>query len=456
MSRSAEEAFQAQFALVQEQSDLTDARETSRVAAVIKANSERMEATDTLIYDTLTKGLGLQASGSDLDDVVAQWPDFEPRREASYAQGACLTLVREDSSTQQVMQPGAVFAAANGQKVVTTGEIVFLSGSLVYPASGQGRGWIVATIAGPAGRIGANALRTIVKAPDWLVSCNNPVDVSGGQERETDEQLRKRFLDYLAGGISRMPERGLIALAKAFRDEGVRHATVWVDPTRPYAELRLDNGRGFSGMTQPARVTTGVVPVNGLRELWVDGPVVESEITIRVNGEYVSPVQWVTLHERGRVWIDEAATFLQPGDVWEVRGHTIYVGILAKIQSIVEGLQSWAARQWGYRSVSARVRVVPTRVETVEYDLLVVYEEDVDRDLVDQSIRDVIVAFHDDLEADTPLLMLRIKGQLDRVSGAKNIHLRDRDDTSVEMSDVYPTPGYKLGTWPGLIRINRT
>jgi hypothetical protein len=456
MARSEEEAFQAQFAILQAQSDLNDARETSRVAAVLKSTSDRLAAAHEFIEATLLRGLGLEASGSDLDDVVAQWPDFEPRGQASYAQGAVLTMTRDSSVGELVVPAGSVFATQSGQKAVLLADAVFLDGQTTFPALGQARGYVSSTTPGPAGRIDAGALRVVVRAPTGVVSCNNPVALSGGQEAETDAQLRSRFLDYLAGGITRMPERGLVALAKSFRSEGVRHASVWVDPARPYAELRIDDGRGFAGLTQPAKKTQGVVPVNGQLDFWVDGPVVDSEVVLRVNGSPVSPVRWTLIHERGRAWLDEGASIWSPGDTWEVYGHQVYVGVIAKLQRVIEGLQAWAARQWGYRSVASRVRVVPVQVELVEYNLLVVYEDGVDRDSVDATIRDVLVAFHDDLEADQPLLMLRVSAALDKIPGVRNINLRDRDDISVDMRDVYPTPGFKLGTMTGLIRINRS
>ncbi len=460
MSRDVEEVHQEMFAVVQAQSELTDSNDSAIANAMIAANAEQIVQAEDLIETSLLKSLGLEAEGTELDDIVAQHPGFEPRRQASPAQAAALEITRDTTVGAWEVPAGSVFGTLGGKRVVLTVGVTGLDGSDTYPSAGQAYGYIVSVQPGPQGNIDQGAIQQVVRAPDGVIGCRNITALQNGQTRETDQQLRKRFLDYLAGGLTRLPERGVIAIAKAFRDRGVRHASVWVDPSRPYAELIVDDGYGFVGLIGPARMISGTVPINGQLDFWFDAPVVEAEVILVVNDVAVSPVQWTTLHERGRAWLDESAQVWEPGDTWKVFFHHVYGGVLKELQSTIEGLLMWQGRDVGFRALAARIRVRTPTVEEVEYYLLVVYKQgadgqQVDQGLVDAEIRAVIENFHLDLAQGQPLLMLRIKGQLDKIAGAENIHLRDRDDPTVEMQDVYPSsPRHKLTATAGGIVIN--
>ncbi len=458
MGRTTEEIHQEMFAVVQVQSELTDSNDSAIANAMLKANAEQIEQAEDLIEVSLLKSLGLEAEGTELDDVVAQWKGFEPRREASPAQAAALEITRDGDVGTLDVPAGSVFGTLGGKRVVLTVGVTFQDGSDTYPTAGQSYGYVVSVQPGPAGNIDQGAVQQVIRAPDGVIGCRNIAALQNGQTRETDAQLRKRFLDYLAGGLTRLPEKGVIAVAKAFRDRGVRHASVWVDPSRPYAELIVDDGYGFVGLVSPARMVTGTIPLNGQLDFWFDAPVVESEVVLVVNDVAVTSVQWTTLHERGRALLDESAQVWDPGDTWKVYFHHVYGGVIAELQATIEGLLMWQGRDVGFRALAARIRVRTPTLEEIGYYVLVVYRgglDQVGQDLVDAEIRATIQNFHLDLAQGQPLLMLRIKGQLDRIEGAENIHLRDSDDPSVEMQDAYPaSPRHKLTVTAGGITIN--
>ncbi len=455
MGRDSEEVHQEMFAIVQVQSDLSDTNDSAIANAVLKATADQFEQAEDLIERSLLRGLGIEAEGTGLDDVVAQWPEFEGRRGASPAQGAVLEFTRDSSVGTLAVDAGSVFASEGGANILLGAGIIFLDGSLTYPAVGQSYGYAISVLTGEQGNVGVGAIRRVVRAPEGVVGVRNVTALTNGRPRETDAQLRRRFLDYLAGGIGRMTERGVIALARAFADQGVRHASIWVDPVRPYAELVLSDGRGFAGLTRTAIAVSGVVPKGGKLDFHCDSPVVDDEVTLKVNGVPVSPVQWTLRHESGRAWLDESAQIWAEGDTWEVSGHQCYAGVIARVQGVINGLLAWQGRMMGVVSVAARIRAITSIPEDVEYDVYAVYGANQDPDAVDAQIRAVIEAFHLDIGQGNPLILLRLNGQLDRIPSAANIHLRDRDDPSVEMEDVYPSSWrHELTTQAGLIRIN--
>ena len=456
MGRTVEEIHQEMFAVAQEQSQLTDARETAIANAILKAGAMQIEQAEDKIEAGLAALLGLDAEGDALDDVVGGWPGFEKRRGMSPAQGAALELTRDDTSGALDVDVGSVFATASGQQAVLAVGVTFLDGEDTYPAAGQTHGYLVSSTPGPTGNIEAGALRQVVRAPDGVIGCRNVIALDNGRPRETDAQLRKRFLDYLAGGVSRTTPRGIMAVAQAFRDRGVLHVTVWNDPKRPYAEVCVDNGTGFVGATRTARPSGGTIPAHGQLDFWFDYPVASSEVTLKVNGIGVSPVQWTTLHERGRAWLEESAEIWEPGDTWEVSGHTVLDGLLRDIQATFEGLLAWQGRSAGFRSTAARVRVVIPVLEAVEYDVLVVYAPLADQALVDAQVMATIVQHHINLPQGADLVLLALQGQLDKLrrpDGVVDVILRDPDDPAELMRNVSPSsPRHKLT--PGVIKIN--
>ena len=437
------------MASVTAQTDLYDPEEASRIRGLCGSAALQFEQSDALtVY--LTTAFGLNVFGQALDDRVAQIPGFEPRRPASPSQGAVMEFTFDTSVGESTIGAGSLFAAGEVTFVLIA-SVTRLAGETTYPTGTQTYGYVVCSQSGTDGNVAAGSIRTVVSDIEDLLSCNNVAALNNGRPRETDQELQLRALNYLAGGLGRLSPPGLIALALAFVSSNgtrCRHARVKEFPDRPYAEVVVDDGLGFTGAERPATIRSGTIPQNGQLDFWFDFPTVENEVTLYVDsgsGYVAQPVQWTTLNERGRAWLNEDSTIFEPGYTWKCEGHTCYIDWIAEFQAVIEATLQYLGRAPGYRATSTRVRCVRPFVEWVEYTCLLVVASGFDPATVYAAVRSTIANFHLDLAPGEPLLMLEMYAALARVDGVENIHLVDRDDESVPMGDVYPAgDNYRL------------
>lgn len=460
MAQTPQEIEAQEIATLVVQSNLTDTTESARAAALVSADAWQ-QATIQQQIANLLRSFGLEASGTALDDRVAQIPGFPARQGLSPAQGAVLAMTRSTSSGALTVPAGSTFQTPGGAIFVLTQDATFLDGSTTYPSAGQPYGYIVAATPGTTGNVGAGAITIVRQAPDDVIGCTNPTALSNGQAAETDAQLRKRALDYYAGGVTQLTPDGLRAFVLGFvASDGTRSRNapaLWVDPTRPYAEVLPDDGNGFSGLQIPSPSTGGTVPANGQLLFWFNSPRVEDEVSLYVNDVLVGTVEWTTIPERGVAYLFDAAAFWTPADTWRVSGGQIYTGYLAELQRAIDGAVAYLGISVGRRATGTRVRVVAPLVEQVSYDVLAVYNPGYDIDVVNTQIRNAIVQWHLDLSIGQPLLVAHLIGALDTIAGLANFALRDPDDPTIAMGDVYPASDRsKLGVLASAIQINGT
>lgn len=458
MALTPEEIAQSETATLVVQSDLTDVTETGRASALVEADAWQNAAIQQQI-DALLRSFGFDAEGTALDDRCAQLPGFTPRLGLSPAQGAVLAMTRSTSSGALTVPAGSTFQTPSGAIFVLTADVTFLDGSTAYPSAGQPYGYVVCSAPGTTGNVGAGAITIVRSGPDDVIGCTNPTALSNGQPRETDAQLRKRALDYVAGGLTQLTPDGLRSFVLSFvSSDGTRSRNapaIWTDPARPYAEVIPDDGTGFAGLTRDAIITSGAVPANGQSLFWFESPRVSSEVALYVNASLVGTVQWTTIAERGVAYLDDAAAFWSPGDTWSVEGGQVYIGYLAELQRAIDGTLTYLGLTVGRRATATRVRVVAPTRELVSYDVLAVYNPGFDPADVNTQIRDAILQWHLDLNIGQPLLVSHLIGALDTIVGLANFSLRDIDDPTIAMSDVYPsTDRVKLYTLASAIQVN--
>lgn len=448
-ARTAEEIQQELLASVTAQTDLYDPEEASRIRGLMGSAAMQFEQSDALtVY--LTQAFGLNVFGQALDDRVAQIPGFEPRRPASPSQGAVMRFTFDTSVGTSTVPVGTLFAAGEVTFVLVT-EVTRLSGETTYPAAGQDYGYVVCSQPGTEGNVAAGSIVTVVSDVEDLLTCSNVVSLNNGMTRESDQELQLRALNYYAGGLGRVSPPGLIALALAFVSSTgtrCRHARVREFPDRPYSEIIVDDGLGFTGAERSATIRSGTIPQNGQLDFWFDFPTVEDEVVLQVNdggGFQDKVVQWTTLNERGRAWLDEGSTIFQPGYLWQCTGHHCYIDWIAEFQAVIEATLQYLGRAPGYRATGVRVRAVRPVVEWVEYTCLLVVASGFAPATVYAQVRTAIATFHLNLAPGEPLLMLDMYATLARIEGVENIHLVDRDDEETPMGDVYPSgDNYRL------------
>ncbi len=441
MAQPPEEIEQEMVAVLVEQSDLTDTTESARAAALMAAGGWQVAAVQAQIA-ALKRAFGFQGQGQALRDRCRQLPGFVVDLGASPAQGAVMSFTRADTSGELLVAAGSTFQTPSGAIFVLTADATFLDGEAVYPAAGQSYAYVVCSVPGTVGNVGAGSITILRSGPDGLIGCTNPVALLNGLPPETDAQIQKRALDYVAGGLTRLTPAGLRSLVLEFvASDGTRSRNppaIWVDPSRPYAEILPDDGNGFAGLTRVATDTTGIVPANGQLDFWFEGPMVEDEVTLSVNGVEVGTVEWVTIAERGRAYLLETADIWSAGDEWEVSGHTVYIGYLRELQAVIEGLLSYLGMIQGYRATATRIRVAQPARELVEYDVLVVYDPAFVPDDVNTRVRDAIVEFHLNLLIGEPRLIAHLIRVVDQIPGVLNHAFRDPDDPTVPAQDAYP------------------
>lgn len=460
MAQQPEEIEQAEVATLVTQSDLTDVTESARAAALVAADAWQVAKIQSQI-DALYRAFGFNAQGPALDARCAELPGFTPRLGLAPAQGAVLSMTRISGTGTLLVPVGSTFQTPSGAIFVLTADVSFLDGSTTYPSTGQPYAYVVCSTPGTTGNVGAGSITIVRSGPDTVIGCNNPVALSNGQPRETDDQLRKRALDFVAGGLTQLTPDGLRAFVLSFvSTNGSRSRNppaIWQDPARPVCYVLPDDGNGFAGLSTPALDTSGTVPANGQLLFWTSSPMVDDTVSLYVNDVLNPVIEWVFIPERGIAYLADAAAFWSPGDTWRVSGGSVYTGYLAELQSAIEGTLTYLGLTVGHRATATRVRVVAPARETIAYYVQAVYNPGYDPDTVNAQVRAAIVEYHLGLLIGEPMLVARLIGRLDTIAGLANFSLRDPDNTDVAMADVYPSSDLsKLVTAENQISINGT
>ncbi|MDF2657754.1 MAG: baseplate J-like protein [Paenibacillus sp.] len=95
----------------------------------------------------------------------------------------------------------AGYTVPSGFRISTSSGIVFETlQPIVLNGSGSGSGTIQALEAGTGSNVAANTIVVIVNPDANVTSVNNAAATSGGQDKETDLELRDKWTDSLAGG----------------------------------------------------------------------------------------------------------------------------------------------------------------------------------------------------------------------------------------------------------------
>lgn len=95
-----------------------------------------------------------------------------------------------------------------------------------------------ATVGGVEGNVGSNALVVMPKPPSGIEQATNPVETTGGTDRETDDELRERAKDELADG-AKATAAALVAGAKGL--DGVTSVNIFINDTN-------DDNTGTGGL----------------------------------------------------------------------------------------------------------------------------------------------------------------------------------------------------------------
>lgn len=342
--------------------------------AILGAASEEMALHEARL-EALVRAHGLDATGTDLDDVIAQiMSGLAVRRgPATRAYASAMRVTRATSSGALTVPAGSIFYRLDDKSVryATTEEVTIPDGALTYPGAGQDPIRVRCLTVGKAGNVRPGLVRGIESAPSAIVEVTNVEPIGGGNDVERDGSLQQRARLLLSAIAKAQPGalRYLAGRWVAADETAIRHAATFEDPGTPgYTELLLDDGEGLVGATRAAAETAGTIPPTGSPYLWFDGPAATEPLISIDGGPYqlASAIPGaVVIHERGRV------EFLEgygpaPGATWSIVGHLVYVGAIAEVQRVIEGdTFAAAALDYGWRAAGTRVRARPPLVAEV-------------------------------------------------------------------------------------------
>jgi uncharacterized phage protein gp47/JayE len=188
-----------------------------------------------------------------------------------------LNLVITSSAADVLIVSGTlVTTTASSTQYLTQGDLLIHAGTTTGVLS------VVATTPGVGGNVAAGSPFTLTPAPANFVSASNPIIFNSGQDLETDDQRKQRFISYVQT-LQRATIDALIYGAKTaalFNAAGVETERVQAvsvvepylaDNTQPIAwcQVYVHNGVGSTSgplVTRVATVLQGYIdPLTGLK-----------------------------------------------------------------------------------------------------------------------------------------------------------------------------------------------
>ena len=387
--------------------------------------------------------------GPDLDERIAELPKgpdgrrFEPRMGKAAASGSVLSLTRDDTTEELILDEGGLVGSSGGNVQYRVGAVSFPVGVATVQNVA-----VTCTKPGSVGNCASGVIQRILDLPDSIIAVVNTLDLSNGMDRETDEQLKTRAYAWLAS-LAKCQPIALTYLARSFTDSlgrRARTASLYEDPWYPaYSELLVDDGTGMEGSDRLGVTTSGTVPEGGQTVVWHEGPATLPIDVVRVTRGAstfllkASDGQILPLPERGLVYIRPG--LLEEGDEWEIGEQTngeqyrVYTGLVAELQYEIEGDPSQPATKPGWRAGATRCRVKPPVVQWLGFDLhLIPKAGKTLADVVDRARADA-VAFLQTLPPGATFFVPRMVTQLLKNTDLQSVRVYQKG-LYVELEDV--------------------
>lgn len=400
---------------------LDDIAEGSVMLQILSTVAEELEAIEFRLSAIRDSFSFETAVGADLDERAADLPPPGiTRKGKSRAVGAALKFTRTDTTASVTIPAGTKFKRTDGSKLVyTLTQAVTLGvGVSEYPAAGGSFATVVCDTLGAEGNAGKGIIQKFEDEASFDgLTVTQEASVGGGQERETDEQLRARCIGYLSS-LAKVQPIALENFALGFEfDEGnadggevvtsIKHVSLKEFPEKPgYSELVVDDGSGMSGFRRTADSTSGTAPAGGQVTLWFDSPVtIDTNPVVKVNGSQISSTAYRMIEERGILKLSEAYK-LDSGDTWNVSGHEVYTGPIATLQKEIEGEVNNGFAKPGLRAAGTRVRVIgPEVINQFEVKIQVLFKPYTDATAVKATMKTLIINFLRDTKPGDPIFV---------------------------------------------------
>lgn len=273
-TRTRQELLERMVARVVARSSLTDLHDTASGKQALAAPAVELEDISDQAALILRAVDPNRAEREELDRICAVLAPlgFQGRRGATRAVGQVRLYRNSGAGASEVPAFSRFGAPASGG--VGADEAVEITGPATIPAGAPPVSLLAAARAvkaGSAGNVAAGTVTKILTAVPGLDAVGNDAAFTGGEDEETDAELRSRLWEYL-WSLCRTTPRALQFLARtigvAAHADGVQGAAVQVfldetpvvrrclfarivaDPVFPgVSTLYIDDGQGFAGVS---------------------------------------------------------------------------------------------------------------------------------------------------------------------------------------------------------------
>ena len=341
------------------------------------------------------------ATGPDLDARAADCNPDEIERKGSVRASGTVTFGRTDTSSSVTVPASTLVAVVGGEPVYKTSTDVTLGiGVATSPSVG-----VIAVVAGTSGNIDAGTLIPLTGIAEIVVNVAgvntviNDTSCTGGQDQESDQELRERIKSYLRSLSRATPDALKFAVLGAAVTGYGRIVVAEVEelPTPNYGQVIVwvDDGNGTTAVVDNnigSRETVIAVAIGGEVRLMLDHialdsailPIVvwkdhhdyagggvdaEHTLTEGVAGDPITSYDYslnyatgkITLNPGGPNSIPDAATStdgvagLQSGDALYAE-YGWFLGLIEEAQRIIDGDPSDRENYPGYRAAGVYVR----------------------------------------------------------------------------------------------------
>jgi uncharacterized phage protein gp47/JayE len=250
--------------VITHQTKITDFNEGSIAASMLEAPARELAA----LYNKTVSNIELYAQNM----AYAQF-DFD--RKAGLAAAGSLVFSRAaTSAVEREIPEGAITSTDEGLTFVTTS-----SGKIAAGAIQSSPIPAICEVLGDTGNVGANKIKNIDDSIYGVDSVNNPAAFSGGVNRETEEEYRARFSEFIIG-LGKSSVSGVRATALSIN--GVRSVSL-------VEHFPAEAGYNF---TLYAENGSGALPVgikNMIEEVIVGNATTEGVRACGVNARILPP-----------------------------------------------------------------------------------------------------------------------------------------------------------------------
>lgn len=445
--RSSREILRDMSARMVARSELTDLNEGSVLYDLLATFAEQVAESDVRLSQIRDQFTLEGASGVDLDERAEELG--VTRLSASRASGEA-TLTRTDTSSALTVPLGSEVGRSDADTTYATLDNVTFS---VGVASVSVR--VQAQVAGVVGNAPSFTLDTLVSTPSGVTGVSQPTSISNGNDAETDSGLRARCRRRL-NALSRCTPSSMEYAALTFRasdDTRATIATVYEPSTSVgRVELLVDDGSGLADTASTragANVSQGVTLASsfiiGTERAIASGPTVSRARLGLPSVTLIEGVDYIVNRGAGVVTILEGAN-VSLGDVVHVTSYTVYEGLIAELQGLIEG--DVGDPSTGYRPAGITVRVLPAPVQRMDVDLLITVADGANVSTVTTQAQTACVDYLSSLGAGSPAYIARVIDAVMDVSGVINVRAQrpSSNDLAIDQYTLSPRHIVRAGT----------